>query len=447
MSKLFIPWLLASGLLVVAACKKDPASPQDPPVAQTAKLTMVRGDKQTGPYGADLPDSLVLKVTPAAGETAQDYVVTYKMRVGNGTVMMPAYPYSIGNRLSVDRKGLTRTRWSLGCNASQQKVTFYLSAPSCLGGQCPPLDSVSFTATAQRPTGWSRACGATPGGISTSFCNCGPGLYALFNDQPYVSADQGVNWQPLTVPVANDRVRFLKCNSRGVLYALLENSGIYTSTDKGTTWKAINNGILDHRYPLTLLVEDNALFVSFSFDGLYRTTNNGGFWRKQLLDGKYYEEYSFLTRHPNGSLYVFDKWSALFKSTDNGDNWQKQTTSRQYISSPTYDMTVDNAGNLVVASGYDGYVSTLSPTTLTGNVTSFYTPQTHTTCRVDHLTPYQNKLYFTVDGNLVPGVYAGTPGNYTLASTGFTKPISGFHVRDDGSLLLASHDGLYYFSR
>ncbi|GAA3930670.1 sialidase family protein [Hymenobacter algoricola] len=450
MKKLLLPYLLAGGLLALTtACEKDRPTPQNPPApAPTATLTLVRGDQQTSTYGASLPDSLVLKVTPAAAKAAQDYVVTFKMRVGNGSVEAAPSGLAQSNTLLVDRKGLARTRWSLGCNAQQQKVTFYLLAPGCQGPGCLPLDSVSVTATAQKPTGWSRACGPSPSrGPAAEFCNCAGGLYALFGGLPYTSTDEGVNWRPLTAPVPNEDVQFLKCNSAGTLYALLRNSGVYTSTNKGATWTAINNGILDHRYPIGLQVEDNAVFVSFYFDGLYRTTTNGGFWRKLLLDGKYYEQYSFLTRHPNGSLYVFDKWSALFKSTDNGDNWQKQTTSSQYIGSPAYDMAVDNAGNLVVASSYDGYVATLSPVTLTGSVTSFYTPQTHSTCQVDQLTPYQNKMYFLVRGNLTPGVYAGTPGNYALASTGFTKPINCFHIRPDGTLLVSSSDGLYYFAR
>jgi len=444
--------LVGSTLGLLLGCSKEqhPAPQPTPPAGP--HLTVVRGDQQTATYSEWLPDSVVLQVTPGASSpTGQRYVLTYQLRVGNGTVAA-ARPggASPANQVLVDGKNRARVRWSLGCNTQQQQLTFYLFAADCpSGAACLPLDSVRVRATAQRPSGWSRACGAdaAAGTTAPSFCHCAGTLYTLLDGAAYASTDEGVNWHALAAPVANDRISLLRCNGQGTLYAVLETSGVYTSPDQGARWTALNNGLLDHRYPTDLVVEDKAIFVSFMFDGLYRTTDNGGFWRKLLIDGKYYEEYSQLTRHPNGDLYLFNKWGVLFKSLDNGNNWRKQVTSYSYITTPIYDMAVDNGGNLVVASGYDGNVAVLTPPTLTGSVTNFYSPQTHTTCYVDQLTPFQDALYFLVRGNSLPGVYAGTPGNYILASASFDKPISGFYVRADKSLLLASPAGLYYFAK
>lgn len=37
---------------------------------------------------------------------------------------------------------------------------------------------------------------------------------------------------------------------------------------------------------------------------MYRLRKNSDFARKLLVDGKYYEQYAFPARHPNGDLYI-----------------------------------------------------------------------------------------------------------------------------------------------
>ncbi|CAA9242676.1 MAG: GH74 [uncultured Cytophagales bacterium] len=436
-------------LVAMAACHTNDDLPPARPSG--ASLELVKGDGQKGQFGALLADSLVMRILVRDTTLRNKLTVTYKMKTGNGYVeeYHSGFP---GTGLRPDAKGIVRGRWSLGCNSTTQAVTFYLYPDSCTGyvpdARCKPLDSLTFEATAGKPTGWSRACGigfVDPYG--SAFTACAGKVYAVAGGKAYRSEDDGVNWTELSPPAGNDPVKLLKCNGQGHVYVVTENQGVFYSKNQGGSWTEINNGILDHRYPLDLVVEDNTLFVSFNFDGLYRSTNNGAFWRKLLVGGRYGEEYAHVTRMPSGDLYLFDKWSKLFKSTNNGDNWLLQDLGHNYARSPAGDMAADQAGNLVIASSYDGYLAVLSPATLTGSVTSFYTPETHSTCMVYQITPARDKLYFLVSGNLKPGVYSGTPGNYAHAHPDFTGQVSSFFVRPDGSLLLGSHSGVYYFAK
>ncbi|RAK70166.1 WD40/YVTN/BNR-like repeat-containing protein [Hymenobacter edaphi] len=447
MIKLFAGLLTGAALLALGSCepkKKEDPRPTDP---VPARLTLVRGGTQSGTFGAFVPDSVVLQVQPAGNAPANGYLVSYRL-TGNGYVEAANNWGMPRGLLRADARGRIRVRWSLGCDLLQQKTTFYLFDASCADpsqGQCTPLDSVSARATARQGSGWVRACGGEPmsGGLQSSICNCAGRLYMVMGGKGYASQDEGVNWRLLPLPAVNDYVRFLKCNSRGTVYALMENSGVHVSNDQGATWTAVNNGILDHRYPIDLVAEDNNVFVSFFNDGLYRSTNNGGFWRKQLVAGQYWEQYSLLTRLPGGELFLVDKWSNLFKSTDNGSNWLRQTPAAQYVRSQVTALAVDHTGNLVVGSG-DALLAVLNPASLTGTVSSFYTPQTHTSHSIYNITSARNRLYFVVLGNLTPGVYAGTPGSYALATPGFTPRIYNYFVKADGSLMLITDSGVYY---
>jgi photosystem II stability/assembly factor-like uncharacterized protein len=442
----FIVWL--SILTIALACKhEDEPDPQ--PVMQ-AKLSIVKGDRQTGFFGEYLPDSLVLKVTPTGTIPAGNFRVSYQITQGNG-YMEPinnGIVYS-NTYLQSDSKGMLKLRWNLGCNALQQKVVFYLYSNDCpavdlQNNKCLPIDSVSFAAAAKQPSGWSRACGVGSSfSFQPSFASHQNRIYFVNGGVAYSSTDGGINWNAFPASTPQD-IRFLKCNSQGYLYALTENKGVFYSRDQGVSWTEINTGILDHRYPLALVVEDDNLFVSFYFDGLYRSKNNGAFWKKLLIEGKYHEEYQYITRVPNGDLFLFDKWSTLFKSSNNGDKWQRQSLNYRYSSGTKGEMAIDHAGHLVIGDEYNGYLAVLSPATLTGEVVSFYTPETHSTCTVRQITPYQDKLYFAVTGNLKPGVYFGNQGNYTYAHPGLETRVEAFHVKNDGSLLLVNSSGLYY---
>ncbi len=437
-------------LVAMAACHTNDDLPPARPSG--ASLELVKGDGQKGQFGAVLADSLVMRVVLRDTALRNRLTVTYRIKSGNGYVEGSSSGFS-GAVLKPDGKGNVRARWSLGCNTPTQAVTFYLYPDSCTGYvpnlRCKPLDSLTFEATAGKPTGWSRACGIRFAGdpYSSTFTACAGKVYAVAGGKAFRSEDDGVNWTVLSSPAGDDEVKLLKCNSQGHVYIVTQNRGVFYSTDYGGSWTAINNGILDHRYPLDLVVEDNTLFVSFYFDGLYRSTNNGAFWKKLLIAGRYQEEYNHVTRMPTGDLYLFDKWGKLFKSTNNGDNWQLRDPGYNYVRSPVGDMATDQAGNLVIGSSYDGYLAVLSPATLTGNVTSFYTPETHSSCGVYQITPFRDKLYFLVSGNLKPGVYYGTPGNYAQAHPDFTGRVSSFFVKPDGSLLLGTESGVYYFAK
>ena len=227
------------------------------------------------------------------------------------------------------------------------------------------------------PQGWAKACGVNFGGQFAAPQNS-TSIYYVSSGAVYFSTDGGITWQQLKTLPQNVQAHDLKFNSRGDFYLLTENDGIYYSTDAGTTWQAINTGIIDHRYPLTFVVEDTALFVSFYFDGLYRTTNNGDYWKKLLIGGKYYEEYSNVTRLPDGSLYLNDKWGTIFRSADNGDNWQQVIVSYQYLRSPVSDINSDADGNLVLASSYDGLLAVFIAPNPCRQCGFIFTPRKHT---------------------------------------------------------------------
>jgi len=223
--------------------------------------------------------------------------------------------------------------------------------------------------------------------------------------------------------------------------AYTKDDGIYYTEDY-VTWNQINSGILDHRDPMTFFVEDTCLFISFYFDGLYRSTDNGLFWSKLLIDGKSDDRYVFINRHPNGDLYLFDKWDNFWHSTDNGDNWDRIPLDYKYTNYEVEDFIIDKEGTLYIGAG-DATISILSSETYQGTIYTYY-EWNSSSQHVEDIKILDDIVYYTVNGNPEPGIYSSQ--NWHRLELGFDNQIYTYHLKTDGTFLIASYDGVYYYN-
>src|ERR1700740_421750 len=103
----------------LAACKKG--NGPNPQSKNKARLTLLGGNSQSGAYGQDLADTIVLKVVPPAGMALNKYTVIYTMTQGNGLVEAYTPQYTNYNLINPD--GTVKIKWRLGCNTPSQKLT------------------------------------------------------------------------------------------------------------------------------------------------------------------------------------------------------------------------------------------------------------------------------------------------------------------------------------
>jgi hypothetical protein len=100
-----------------------------------ANVTIVSGDDQTGPPGAQLPDPLVIRVTDGDGNGVSGASVVWAVTEGGGSVQ-PALTVTDGG-------GRASTRWTLGPNEGRNRVTAIVAG----------IGSVELEARARRSGG------------------------------------------------------------------------------------------------------------------------------------------------------------------------------------------------------------------------------------------------------------------------------------------------------
>lgn len=86
-----------------------PVIPAGPP----ARMSIVSGDAQTGPVGAELTTALVVKVTDAAGRAVSNQIVNFRVIAGGGSVF--------AGTANTNSDGLAQERWTLGTVAADSQ--------------------------------------------------------------------------------------------------------------------------------------------------------------------------------------------------------------------------------------------------------------------------------------------------------------------------------------
>ncbi|MEO8415927.1 MAG: hypothetical protein ABI472_19865 [Ginsengibacter sp.] len=421
-------------LLLAVGCKKESDLPST--TNGTGKLILVKGGNQSGVFGELLPDTIILKLT--SSHASDHFSVTYSLLQGNGQVEQNGY--SVNRPIQKDSAGTLAINWRMGCNNTVQKLRFYIYTDSSnyyFYGV--PSDSITITANAVKPNGWCRSCGYTTTDFLFSKVIADNDVLYLVDAGLLSSTDGGLNWYKINGIPYSDEIMNAQFNSNHWAYVLTKEHGIYFSKDM-KQWEAINTGLLDMRDPTAFLVEDTALFVSFYFDGPYRTINNGNFWKK-LIVGSGTQRVNYIRRHPDGRLMLFDDWQDFKISADNGDTWQPAPLSSKYVNYEVYDFKIATDGKLYIGSG-NATLAILDPYTYEGEVHTYY--QWNASLQIiNNITITGNNVYYLVNYNPVPGIYAENNG-WNLLNVGFNTPFNYYYLKQNGQFLIGSQGWLYY---
>lgn len=444
-TKILLTALVLLTTVLIFSCKKEKIEPTNGKTF--GKLEIVKGDNQSGYFGKFLSDSIIIKAS--SSNIHSRYLIKWEMIQGNGNIERGTYWDTYGNNYFVDSTGLLKIRWRLGCNFNVQKIKLILYVDSIkdkYNSSCYhtiPSDSLIISANGTIPTGWVRSCGydSVENFATSKIISFDNTTLYLVSRGLYSSTDGGLNWLKVDGVPDWKNIVDAQFNSSGWLYALTENNGICYSKDL-QNWEFINNGILDSRVPTTFLVEDSTMFVSFYFDGPYKTSNNGGFWRKMLLD-KNAERFYHITRHPNGDIYLFDDCGYLWISKNYGSSWEKVNIEYKYAGLPT-DLEISKDGYIYIGK-YDAWISKLSPDTYTGEIHGYYDETSHYSQYIDCIKIINNTVYFIVNNGKTDGMYSSQ--NWQRLDLGFSSPICNYYLKSDGTFLLLSIDGWYYYNK
>ena len=418
--------------ILLIGCRKENTTDEiynNPKDSLELYISIHHGNNQIGEYNKLLPDSLVVKITDKEGNSISKVPIRFEQKTGYGDIS-PGW-------VLTDSSGLAYTRWTLGCNSDFYEVNAFLT--DSISNK---IDSVLFSAKAIIQSGWGKACGIERSGPFESFFREHNGvIYFLNYGKVYTTQNGGISWQELENLPTSSNIFDIQFNSKNWMYVATSYDGVYYTEDY-KTWHKINNGFINHSDVTSFLVEDTCLFISFNFDGLYRSTDNGSFWRKLLINGKSNEEYVYINRHPNGQLYLFDKWDTFWNSIDNGDNWEYVKLDSRYVHSEIEDFIIDKNGTFYIGSG-DATISILTADYYEGKTHRYYEWNSSSQF-VGDIKIFNEIIYFTVNGHPKSGIYSSQ--KWKRVELEFEKQIYDYHLKNDGTFLIATSDGVYYYN-
>lgn len=158
----------------------------------------------------------------------------------------------------------------------------------------------------------------------------------------YKSTDAGLNWNPLTLPVTDNRIRTVvvdPTNSNYVYcagydekattdYLSSSHLGFARSTDGGSTWTKINNGLASlYHGQITIDPQNPSVLYGFVWNNqgaqAYKSTDRGDNWSAFPPNGSLAGiNYLKVSPHDSNTLIAFTALN-LYISTDDGTSWSQ----------------------------------------------------------------------------------------------------------------------------
>ncbi|MFC6099457.1 WD40/YVTN/BNR-like repeat-containing protein [Olivibacter domesticus] len=365
-----ISMLLA--FIFIISCKKDekpvdqPDTEINPPGDFSVKMEIIKGADQVGYFQYDLPDTVIIKVTPKNPEDLEKYSV----RIGNQPDR-PNYAIRLAAKNADDTSIYFKYLWKLEENTKPEAVfyTYFNCADDIfyIGG-CKALDSIKVSATVKEKwlqlyannnsyfqdmvfldslhgiassdwrglfktadggNTWVQDNGSFSGSARSDtynicFFDNKIGLVEVTNDYAYFTSDGGQNfefedWQP---PIGGHRsVRDFYMTDANTIFAVGNNGAILKSITKGKSWQKYNGFTFINNLRSVVCLDKNHCYACGDVGKILRTDDGGEKWTELPINLNN-NLYTIYLINQNEAL-IGGQGGALIKTTDGGQTWQR----------------------------------------------------------------------------------------------------------------------------
>lgn len=359
----------------VFACKKDdkPIDPPDtevnPPGDFSVKMEAIKGTNQEGYLQHDLPDTVVIKVTPNNPKDLDKYIVRVDSPLDN-----PRYSVRLASKSSDGKSAYFRYLWKLEENIKPEvifKTYFNCSDEIFYVGGCKVLDSLKISAlikpkwrqqyfndytyfqdivfldslhgiassdwrglfkTADGGDTWTQDNGSFSGTTRSDtynlcFFDNKVGFVEVTNDYAYFTTNGGQNfeydeWQP---PIGGHQsVRDFYMTDANTIFAVGNNAALSRSTNRGKSWQKYVGFNFINNLRSIQCADKNICYACGDAGKILRTDNAGENWIDLPinLNNDLYTIYTI----SRDEVLMGGRGGALLKTVDGGQNWQRLYT-------------------------------------------------------------------------------------------------------------------------
>lgn len=257
----------------------------------------------------------------------------------------------------------------------------------------------------------------------------GTRLYALTNQGPYVSTNDGLTWNPFTegLPAWNNTIEYrsLDANASQVVIGTTDGK-VYSSPAPIGSFTDVSTGLPSSQVKAIQLVGTVAI-VGFQSGGLFRS-NNGGSWTQGTINST---TLAISNLHFGAGLLFAATDNGIYSSADTGKTWTPRSTGLTNLNTVGFTNVGDQ---LFTTVGSSIFVSTLTaptwaPTTATG-----------ITGPIDVIARFTNKFVVGVRGGTTCASTDDINGTF-VQSKDLPKDASVLTIAGKGTRIFAGIDG------
>lgn len=257
----------------------------------------------------------------------------------------------------------------------------------------------------------------------------GTRLYALTNQGPYISANDGLTWTPFQegLPAWNSTIEYrsLDANATQVLVGTSEGK-VFSSPAPAGSFTDVSAGLPSSQVKAIQLVGSVAI-AGFQSGGLFRS-NDGGSWTQGTINSS---TLAVNHLHFGAGLLFAATDNGIYSSADTGKTWTPRSTGLTSLNTLGFTNVGDQ---LFTTVGSSIFVSTLSAPTWAA------TTATGLTGPIDVIAKFSNKFVVGVRGGTTCASTDDINGAF-IQSKDLPKDASVLSIAGKGTRIFAGIDG------
>jgi hypothetical protein len=262
------------------------------------------------------------------------------------------------------------------------------------------------------------------------------------------SADKGKTWIPHSKGLFTSHINAMCADSKGKVFASVQNSSIYSTTDAGDVWSNISEALAGKDIRGLATTSSNAMFAATykttdDAGGLLKSVDGGNTWTSLsdgvILRGQYIDRFTTVLTTSGGEVLVGGENGVVYISRNDGASWLNTAKPvRSGITTQAITAMASTKQDIVFAANADGVYRSNALTDSTVWEALATSPKGATALLVDGSSD-PNIIYAAA----ADGMYTSNDNGNTWVKNGTVTSATGVAINSKGVVYTAGANGTF----